>query len=416
MSPTWSFLVGLVLFSQSAPLFAGSVFSFPQDENQPKWKEDPYTENEPEQWKAAGYTDYGRFLWAGDHGTTEIEKTLGAVQIVWVETKHFQIGCSLPPYKLPPDKKQREKINEELDRLREKFPSIPKKVRRMDRWLRCHLYAQRLEETWEEFTKILGVDDSSFPTGPGNLVNGKFMGQGPYLGQKSKFTVMLLQKESTLGRYCKRFAPGYTHGGTKTHNFFASGSLFYGTCTELAEGYLADDSKLHCNVVSGVIHNLTNGLKGYTHKLPLWMEEGLAHWFVERVDERYHMFSKTKETFPNEKKLWKWRPRIRKLAKFGVEAYPSGKRLFTWKNLDGLSIAHHMMFWSKVDYLLQKDPQQFGEFLLAMSDPIFKPGEAPHIDKVINTQETVFPRVFGVDFDGFEAAWNEWVLDEYPTK
>ena len=148
----------------------------------------------------------------------------------------------------------------------------------------------------------------------------------------------------------------------------------------------------------------------------MWLEEGLAHWFVEKVDERHHMFSKTKETLPNDKKLWKWRPRIRKLAKFGVEAYPSGKRLLNWKDLDGLTIAHHMMFWSKVDYLLQTHPKKFGEFILAMSDPIFRPGEAAHIDQVLRTQETVFPRVFGVGLDVLEAKWNEWVLDEYPAK
>jgi len=414
-------LAGLFILLSQTSLLGRSAFFDPllaaqEEEEEEPWKKDPYTDNDPEKWKAAGYTDFGRFLWAGDHGTTQIEKTLGAVEIIWLETEHFQLGCSLNSYKIPPDKIQKKKILAELDRLREKLPTIPKKVRVLNPWLRAHLYAQRLEDLWAEYTGLLGVSLSDFPDKPGRLVKGHYMGEGKYLGQKNKFAVMIVTKESTLGRYCERFANAYAHGGSKTHNFAESGSLFYGTCTELAEGYLSDDSRLHCNVIFGVTKNLLLGLKGYIHSLPLWFTEGLAHWYVDQIDERYHMFSKTKETFPNGKKLWKWRPRIKKLAKFGPEAYPSGNRLFEWSDLNTLAISHHMMFWSKVDYLLTNQKEAFGKFILGMNDRIFQPGVPANIEKVLQYQKQLFTEAFGVDYEQFEALWADWVLDEYPTK
>ena len=75
-----------------------------------------------------------------------------------------------------------------------------------------------------------------------------------------------------------------------------------------------------------------------------------------------------------------------------------------------------MMFWSKVDYLIQRYPQKFGQFVLTINDKIFNSGEVPKIDGVLKKQAEIFPEIFGIDFDGLEEEWREWVLDEYIAK
>ena len=144
-------------------------------EDLPKWKIDPYTNNEPEAYKAAGYERFHRVMIHEDLSVTEVMQVLGeGLEMIWVETEHFVIGSTLPKYKLPGDKILKERVAEEYERLREVLPEIPKKApRTLDRWLRVHLYAMRCEEVYDRVQEILGVTDESFPAGLGNTANCK---------------------------------------------------------------------------------------------------------------------------------------------------------------------------------------------------------------------------------------------------
>ena len=56
-------------------------------EDFPKWKIDPYTQNEAEAYQAAGYVRYHRVMLHEDLSVTEVMQVLGELEMNWVETE-----------------------------------------------------------------------------------------------------------------------------------------------------------------------------------------------------------------------------------------------------------------------------------------------------------------------------------------
>lgn len=407
-----SALIGLGLLLLACP-----PASAQKQEDLPKWKVDPYTNNEPEQYKAAGYVSYHRFMVTDELGTTEIMDALGDLEMIWVETEHFKIGSTLGSFKIPADKIQKERIAEEIERLRPKFKELPKKVKKLDPWLRVHLYAQRLEEEYDYLQELLGVTDKDFPKTAGEWVKGKYMGEGPYMGQKNKFIVLLTTKKSTLHRFAQRWCDSnFTPDSPTAHNFSKAGCLLYGTSPELADGYFHDDARLYANLAFGVAINIVLGYKGYMFDTPLWLKEGIAHHYViEEVDARYHNFSWIKDQFPNEKKLWKWEPRVRKLV--GNEAYMPMETVMSWTSPDDFRIGHHMNLWSRVDYLIKSDRERFASFIGEVKD-YFRPppGGTVTLEMVMERHQKAFQHVYNLTPEQFDQQWSTWVTDNYAKK
>ena len=387
-------------------------------EDLPKWKIDPYTQNEPEAYQAAGYERYHRVMLHEDLSVTEVMQVLGEdMKMIWVETEHFVIGSTLPEYKLPGDKIQKTRVTEEFERLREKMPLLPKRApRTLDPWLRVHLYAQRCEDVYDEVQKVLGVTDESFPAGRNTLVKGEYMGEGPNLGQRGKFVVLLTKKKATLHRFANTWCNGNFQADSPiVHNFFQQWTMLYGSSPELAEGYLGDDARLHANVAHGITHAMLSGYKGYLHDMPVWLREGIAHCIVNEIEPRYHNFVLIADQFPNEKKLWIWEPRVRNLVK-NEAAYPFSK-VSQWVHPDKFRIGHHLNLWSRVDYLIKSDPEKFASFVSKMKDRIKVPGgTAVTAEQILQRQQEAWDLVYDLSFEEFDAAWGDWVLDNYSKK
>lgn len=166
---------------------------------------DPYTGGELEAMTRAGYVSFGPFAFGKNHDNEDIQKLLPAESLVWIETAHFRIGASLSPCKVDKaagDKEWLGSLTIELQRLGQRIPGVNGDVKVLDPWLRAHLIAQRAEETYAEVSGVLGVTDASFPDVPGDpLQPREFMGLGPYLGQRQKFTILLVRQSASLSRY-----------------------------------------------------------------------------------------------------------------------------------------------------------------------------------------------------------------------
>lgn len=386
-------------------------------EDLPKWKIDPYTQNEAEAYKAAGYERYHRVMLHEDLSVTEVMQVLGELEMNWVETEHFVIGCDLPKYKIPGDKILKERIADEYVRLRVKLPELPKKVpKTLDPWLRLHLYAQRCEDIYARLQEVLAVTDASFPAGRNEMVGGEYRGEGPYLGQRGKFIVLLTEKKSTLHRFANTWCNGnFQSESPIVHNFFQQWTLLYGTSPQLAEGYLGNDARLHANLVHGLVHAMLGGYKGYLHDLPVWLREGIAHCLVNEIEPRYHNFVQITDQFPNEKKLWIWEPRVRNLVK--NEAALPFATVSAWMTPDNFRIGQHLNLWSRVHYLMQSDPAKFASFVAKMKAPIKVPGgTSVTAEQVMERQAEAWKLIYDMDFAAFDEAWSEWVLDTYSKK
>jgi len=387
-------------------------------EDLPKWKIDPYTENDADAYKAAGYVRYDRVMLTPELSKTEVMQALGGdeIEMIWVETEHFIIGSSLPEYKLPGDKIQKTRVAAEVERMRAGLPTLPKKVKKLDPWLRVHLYAQRCEEIYDRVQEILGVTDESFPKGPGERIDGEYRGEGPYLGQRGKFIVLLSKKKSTLHRFANTYCAGnFTADSPIMHNFSRENVMLYGTSPELAEGYFGNDARLHANLAHGLTHAMLNGYKNYLHDMPVWLREGIAHCVVNEVEERYHSFIQIKDQFPNEKKLWIWQPRVRNLVK--NEATMPMEKVMGYIHPKDFRIGHHLNIWSRVHYMLETDPERFASFCSEIKKRIKAPGGTViSAEMIAEHQAKAWQRVYDMDPAEFDAAWSEWVLDTYAKK
>ncbi len=364
---------------------------------------DPYTRGEVEAVRRAGYVSQGPFPWGDDHDTRRIEEALGFAPL-WIETAHFRLGTTLAEYTLPGDKLEKAKVRGELERLAEHLDGIQPKARRLDPWLRAHLFAQRLEELYAAFLDGFGLEESDFENTKRGVLTDPYMGQGPFLGQPEKFTVLLFEKPSSLARYTQTFLglPGRT--ATRAH-LLESGSLFFGTCQEYMRDF-ETDSALHAFVVFGVSWNLVSGFRYYGHEPPFWWAEGLAHWFSRRIDARWNVYADPRA---RDDDAWKWRPKIR--ARVKNEFFPSWDEMLDWKNLEDSGSAGHLILWSRADFLMQRAVEQRRAFLMGINDPFDGTPE-----EFKQRQLRLFLDAFGASSDDLEADWAHHVLETYPRR
>ena len=78
---------------------------------------DPYTRAEPKALDRAGYISLGPFPLAEGIKTGDVEETIGAGRVLWVETAHFKLGSTLRTYKLRGDIREEKTLKLELERL-----------------------------------------------------------------------------------------------------------------------------------------------------------------------------------------------------------------------------------------------------------------------------------------------------------
>ena len=220
----------------------------------PKWRIDPYTKNDPKAIAAAGYVSYGPFEFGciGDtpKTTTDIEDKLPYAQILWIETPHFRLGCNLPQWSVPMDMPTRTKIRTELTELKKKLPKVNPKARRLDPWLRAHLFAWRLEKLYAETQALFGVTDADFPPNPDEVIieEGKrYMGHGRYLGMKDKYLVLLFEELGTYQQYLSHFVGRDTKYPQRWH-FKQVGSLMFATAENCENTDLRHDTAMHCAI------------------------------------------------------------------------------------------------------------------------------------------------------------------------
>ena len=367
---------------------------------------DPYTRGDPDALAEAGYVSFGPFAFGDGATTDDVQDAVGTTRVLWVETAHFRIGSTLEEYRVGPG--ERERLRDELVALARRVPRVKPTTRTLDPWLRLHLLAARLEALYAELCARLGVTDASFPSGPGALVDGRYMGEGPYLGQAGKYLVLHCERSSDLGRY-QRAHVGFAEDLPKRYTFRASGSLYFGTAVELSDGPWREDLPQHCMLVANVTHNLVAGFKSYVHALPVWFEEGIAHWTSRRVDPHWSTFPAGLAGRHPGLDEWDWEPKLRGRVRF--DAYPDYAAMSAWRTPDGLSAVDHMFAWSRVDHLMSREGDGLAVFLGIYKAPLdpHRPVEEARAEAERNALRAAW------DLDGpaFDAAWHAWVLDEY---
>jgi hypothetical protein len=386
-----------------------------QESREPRPQVDPYTQGKPKALAKAGYLSLGPFQLATGHSTEQVVQDLGGEPLLWAETAHFKLGCSLDRIPLPEDPQLRKFLIGELERLGKRIPGLRRRPKELDPWLRLHLYAQRMEELHARFCEVLDLSDEEFAAGKGAGVGSlKEIGGGPHLGMHGKPIALVFEKTAAMSRYATLYLGGPTEKAFRKYFDRDDAFLFMTSMEQLAASY-DNDGALYCTVAFGVVQNLVNGFRGYTHNAPVWLEVGLARWFMRDIDPRWQLYTAPPGDFARGEHEVDWAPKVR--ARVEHRYFPTTKQMLAWKDPNALSFAEHMVLWSRIDYLIRRDDgRTMRELLWRAMEPVPHDGAGTLEEVAAMQAERALRDATGMDLEAFDEAWAAWVLEEYPAK
>ena len=401
---------GLLAFVLLAGLAAAQRDDDEDDENKPP-EEDPYTEFDEDLVRELGYDNLGGpFLITRSHNTESVEETLGRKWMLWAETEHFQIGSTLGS-RFPPrgDRELAKRFDAELDRLRDRGLKLPRKVKDVDAWLHLHLFAQRLEDTYDEFERIFGVTPDSFPPAPERQPDTVDRSvPGPYLGSHHKYIVLLFEEKSDLARYLARYT-GQQRKTSFRYLFQEDDANLFITAREVYAISKDEFSHFHCHVVGNVFRLLVSGYRGFRYNVPPWFLEGLAHWTTRRLDPTFFSPTVPDGQDADYRRDPEWEDKV--YARVKNDYWPKSSELMTIAEPGDMKFADHLMSWSRMDFLLSRESGKPGLYLDRVKSLPWRADLS--FDDVREAQERGMEEAWGLDYDTLDAEWAEWVKKAY---
>jgi hypothetical protein len=373
-----------------------------QDEAEPRCE---YCLEDPALMAAAGVVSHGGFEF-GTGTTDDVEGLLSMADLVWIETEHFELGFGLGPYKVKQDEKN--KIREELGRLQLALPEVDVRVKQNDPWLRAHLYAQRLEEVYDHFQRLMQVKDSDFPKSE-TVWNRTtpYMGVGPYLGQVGKYEVLILPSQAASMLYLeKQF--GLLIKRTQRWNLIDRDTI--SATIHVDQGNLRSDAPLHGHVAFNVAINLLDGYKHYNYDIPVWLREGLAHYMERWISPKHNTFDSSEGSVADTGSKSDWGKEVVSLIR--EEEAPRLAELMALRTYAELEKRHHYVTWSLVQWMVDTKPGSLACLAGALKAQIDEAGYPDGSDMPTAHREAV-QKCLGMNYLQLDAAWREWAQTAY---
>lgn len=362
----------------------------------------PYCEGDPELMAKAGIVSHGGF----EFGTTDTAGTEGVIptsDIRWIETEHFELGFALGSYKVTQSEKK--KIRAELTELAEVLPAVQPKEKVLDPWLRTHLFAQRLEKTWDRFLEIMQVSEDDFPDADTPWMVGEpYRGEGPYLGQKGKYEVLVVPTEAVHVMYL-RDQFGLSFRKTQRWNVVDRDTLTL--IIHAQDGDLRVDTSLHGHVVFNLAINMLDGYKHYSYDTPNWIREGLAHFMEREISTEYNSFDSGEGAIANMTRKSDWIPEVKKMIR--AQGAPRMAELLALRSFAEFELEHHFATWSMTVYLIQEHAAGYACLNDRLHGLVGDDGIADS-SKMEDKHRDAFKECLGMSYVEFDRAWAEWAL------
>ncbi|MFM7298851.1 MAG: hypothetical protein ACKO4Q_16725 [Planctomycetota bacterium] len=368
---------------------------------------DPYTKGDPAALERLGIMRTGSMPWTETHTSDGVRETLGGVPVIFLETAHFRIASTLETYKPKGDAIEKELLEAEFAAFKKRNRGF-KAPAKLDPWLRAHLYAQRCEKLYADFTRAFGIKGEDFLGLEAKAKEGRPMGQGPYLGQKNKYTVLVTESTSAMARYLK------AHFQVELEYSYRAkwpDGYFLGTNFEAFEQNGRDlDVCLHTALIGALAQNLLDGYRDSHQAPPNWLRYGLAHWFARKIDTRWNQWNAGGTGDLEADKLHIWEPRVFGLVK--NEACTSWAKMMGWKGYEDIQPREHMVAWAAVDWILTARADTARALLYELAEPLNDYGpERPA--KLLAQQERAFRKVWDQSPAELDKAFGAWVLKTY---
>ena len=359
-----------------------------------------WCEGEPERMGPAGIVNHGGFKFC-ETDTVGADKHFGGKDIYWIESEHLRIGLCLPAQKVGPD--EAKKVRAELTELSETLPRVDPKEKVLDPFMRTHLYAYRLEKAYARFQELMRVKPSDFPDGRGVwLLGTPYFGEGPYLGEKDKFEVLVLPTASDqVGFMLPQF--GLAIKRTQRWNIIERDCLL--VVTNLMENELRNDMQLHGHLVFNLAINFLDAFKHYSYETPCWIREGLAHSMEREIDPKFNTFDSSEGGQSVKVNKENWNAEVKQLIAAGKA--PRVAELTALKTYAEFELRHHYGCWSMTRFMLETNPEAYA-CLNAKLHGRKTPDGQPDSEDMPKVQREAFQECFGMGYAQFDAAWQAW--------
>ena len=369
-------------------------------------KVDPYTEGDSARLELLGYERYDSFPWHKAVRTADVQETLGGADTLFIETAHFKIASTLGSYTIPSDRRERDRLRDGIAAMEEKLGKLKASRKKIDPWMRAHLYAQMLERTYATFAQDFGIAGDVLKEGE------------VWPGQRSKLRVLMTERKSEFQRYVSGAF------GVEVSEYFwtayPDGSLFFGGTIEpirerwhLVQG-IPLDTQLQGHLQTGAVAALLGGYADSFYGVPVWFLFGLAHWYTRQVDERWTSANGQTQTKEWKEEDGEWYRRVYDLAK--IEFYVDAPTMFGWGEYPDMNERDHLIVWSRVDYLMQLEEGDRKLFLDVLCQRPPPGASRDRHDHNVQRSTEALQRAFGLTPEEFESNWLEYVLQEYKRR
>lgn len=359
----------------------------------------PWCKNDPALMKKVGIVSHGPIA-IGPKGSEAMIASLPAGQWVFLETAHLRWASSLPS--VPVDLEDKKRVMAEAARLHELLPAVPLEPRKLDPYLRLHFFAMKGEELYARFQKLLRVTDADFPES--RAFDKPFMGNGPYLGEKQKYEVVIHSNLANHHLFTAEFAGARVTGSLRYH-FSDVHKLIVSIPAEDAD--LRKDKWLYPHVVHNLTHQMFCGYKHFSYDPPPWIDEGLACALEKEVEPQSTTNEGEEGSLSDLKGPRDWAAAARKLIGLGKQKTTA--ELMHSKSLDALDLDARVTAWSMMRFLIETEPEAFSKLLGTLKGQLDEKGYPTGKDLPDLTRRSM-KELWGWTPVTFDEAWKAWAL------
>jgi hypothetical protein len=278
--------------------------------------------------------------------------------------------------------------------------SVPKEAKKVDPWLRVHLYARRGEELYARFQQLLAVADADFPEARGA---GPFMGNGRFLGEKDKFEVVVHRDREAHQAFTQSFCGVSVRDSVRWH--------FEGLHKLLVSVPIADEFRkdrwLWPHAAHNLAHAFLSAYKHFSYDPPAWLDEGLALAIEKEIEPASATSCGEEGTKRDGRGPKDWAAHARKVVQSGKA--PTFAELARAHDFGDLDLDACVACWSRVRFLADVHPAEFARFLGGVKGQLDEQG-LPTGRDLADLQRKLLKDCFGWQTAAFDEAWKSWLV------
>jgi hypothetical protein len=322
----------------------------------------------------------------------------GAPRGTWwfLESAHFRLALGIGPCAIEPARIAA--VERELAVLRSVLPKVPRSPRKLDPALRLHLVAQRLEQSYARVQRAFGVADADFPES--RPVDGPFMGDGRFLGEKDKFEFAIFATTADHNAWIKPFS-GATVTDTLRWHFSPQHKLHASVPADEAD--LRTDLGLQTHLTHNLAHLMLCAYKHFSYDPPTWLDEGLAIYFEKELDPEAITLEGQEGGSKSARPPANFAARALALQDLG----PRFARLLGLREVADFEGDDLVASWAIAKFLVEAHPQAFAHFVGALKGQLDERGTPTGRD-LAGLQRKLLQELWQWNPQQLDREWRAW--------